>query len=659
MRNRSKDWGGEVDGMSLTRQLWLAIGLLMVIAFAGSFFVSSLSAKAYLGEQLRLKNADNANSLALVLTQQSPKDAVEVELTVSSQFDLGNYEYIRLTDPRGQTIAEQVGQDADPGAPGWFIALLPIEVPPGVAQVQDGWNSYGTLEVASHKRFAYGALWSSSLRMLAWFLAAAVVAGIAGTVLLRLILRPLDDVVDQAEAIGARRFITTPEPGTLEFQTVVRSMNTLAKRVRHMLEEESLRLDQLRREAHYDQVSAMLNRTHFVARVQAVLEREDEAASGSIVIARLMELNELNRNQGWAVVDSLIRRFADRLREMAPREAEWVYGRLNGSDFAVLAPGNPDTEGLARQVGEAIHLIARELDLSAVCQMPTAGTPYAFGEKVGAVLSRVDAALQGAVEEGGNAVRVAGRDTERQAGPTGDLGEWRRKLDAALTAGYLKLLTYPVADASGAFLHGECVARLRLSPDGDWLQAGEFMPWLSRLGFSPRLDEMVVDLALERLRKEPGDLCINLSAQAMNDALLVHRLANRLGQASDLARRLWIEVPEHGAFQHLEHFRILCALLKPTGCRLGIEHVGHQVSRIGELHDLGLDYMKIDASFVRGLDENHPNQVFLRGLAIIAHSIGLSAIGEGARSEQEVKMLVEMGFDGVTGPAVTLRGKEA
>jgi EAL domain-containing protein (putative c-di-GMP-specific phosphodiesterase class I) len=68
--------------------------------------------------------------------------------------------------------------------------------------------------------------------------------------------------------------------------------------------------------------------------------------------------------------------------------------------------------------------------------------------------------------------------------------------------------------------------------------------------------------------------------------------------------------------------------------------------------------MKIDASFVRGLEENHANQVFLRGLAIIAHSIGLSAIGEGARTEQEVKMLVEMGFDGVTGPAVTLRGKE-
>ena len=77
-------------------------------------------------------------------------------------------------------------------------------------------------------------------------------------------------------------------------------------------------------------------------------------------------------------------------------------------------------------------------------------------------------------------------------------------------------------------------------------------------------------------------------------------------------------------FQSLENFRILSALLKPVGCRIGIEHVGHQVAHIGELHDLGLDYLKIDASFVQNIDQNQANQVFLRGLAIIAHSTGIA-----------------------------------
>ena len=196
--------------MSLIRQLWLAIALLMLIALGGSFFVSSLAAKGYLQEQLTLKNLDNANSLASVLGQM-PKDAVEIELLVSSQFDLGGYEYIRLADPRGKLIVERVAEALDPGAPDWFVGMLRIEARPGVAQVQDGWKQYGTLTVSSHTRFAYRALWTSTKKLVTWFLLAALLAGAGGTLLLRVILRPLDDVVTQAEAIGARRFITTPD----------------------------------------------------------------------------------------------------------------------------------------------------------------------------------------------------------------------------------------------------------------------------------------------------------------------------------------------------------------------------------------------------------------------------------------------------------------
>jgi EAL domain-containing protein (putative c-di-GMP-specific phosphodiesterase class I)/GGDEF domain-containing protein len=645
--------------MSLIKQLWMAIALIMLIGFGGSFLVSSLSAKAYLQEQLLLKNLDNATSMAAMLSQL-PKDEIIVEQLVAAQFDIGHYESIRLVDPDGNVLVERISEDADLGAPAWFAALLQIKAEPGVGQVQDGWQQYGTLTMASHARFAYRELWRGTLNLLYWFLGAALLAGLAGTLLLRVILRPLDGVVLQAEAIGARRFITTPEPGTLEFQAVVRSMNSLAKRVRQMLEEESLRLDQLRREAHYDSVSAVLNRGHFVARVQSVLEREDEAAQGVLVIARLLDLNDLNRSQGWAVMDTLIKRFAQALRALEPDNAEWVFGRLNGSDFGVLAPAVEDPSLLAHQINDALNMLARELNLEMVCRLPTAATRYRHGDKLGPVLARVDAALAAAVDEGGSSIQIAGPAQKPLPGlPQGDLASWRQKLDAALTAGHLKLHSFPVVDAKGDFIHGECVARMRLVAGGEWLSAGEFMPWLARLGYSSRLDEIVIDLALERLRHGADDLCINLSAQAMNDAVLVHRIASKLADEPQLSARLWLEVPEHGVFQNLEHFRILCAMLKPVGCRLGIEHVGHQVSRIGQLHDLGIDYIKIDASFVRNLEQNQANQVFLRGLAIIAHSIGLSAIGEGVASESDFRMLMDLGMDGATGPAVTLREQDS
>ena len=641
--------------MSLVKQLWLAIALVMLIAFGGSFLVSTFSARAYLEEQLLLKNSDNATALAGALSQM-PKDAVTIELLIASQFDIGHYEYIRLVDPLGAPLVELVSDaDAD-GVPAWFSRLFRIEVEPGVAQVQDGWQRYGTLTLSSQARFAYRELWTSMLRLLGWFLAGALLAGVAGTVLLRMILRPLDGVVRQAEAIGARRFVTIDEPATAEFRSVVRSMNALARRVREMLEDESARLDQLRREAHHDAVTGLLNRTHFLARVQAVLAREDAGSEGVLVIGRLLDLNELNREQGWAVMDALIKRFAEALRAMTPDDAEWVFGRLNGSDFAVLAPGEDDAGALAQRVQDALQMLTRELGLEAHCRLPAAATPYRHGDDVSRVLARVDVALADAVLDGGASVRVAGAEQAAPPEQRVDLATWRARFDSALTAENLTLHSYPVVDAAGALLHRECVARLRLAPAGDWLHAGEFVPWLARLGNAGRLDEMVLDLALERLQQSDGGLCVNLSAQAMNDAVLLHRVAQRLAAAPDLAKRLWLEVPEYGAFQNLENFRILSALLKPVGCRIGIEHTGHQVAHIGELHDMGLDYLKIDASFVHRIDESQSNQVFLRGLAIIAHSIGLAAIAEGVATEQEFRTLVELGFDGATGPAITARG---
>jgi predicted signal transduction protein with EAL and GGDEF domain len=643
--------------MSLIRQLWLAIALVALVAFGGSALISSLSARAYLEDQLRLKNLDTANSLALTLSQM-PKDEVAIELLIAAQFDTGHYERISLVDPEGRVIIERLSAvDAD-GAPAWFVALLPIEVSPGVAQVQDGWMQFGTLTLNSHARFAYRALWDGVLGLFGWFLAAAVLTGGVGSVLLRIILRPLDRVVQQAEAIGARRFVTIDEPATTEFRRVVRSMNALSRHVQQMLEEESRRLDQLRREAHHDSASGLFNRAHFLARVQAVLEREDERSHGVLVIARILDLQALNRVHGWGVMDVLISRFAESMATLAPPGVEWLFGRLNGSEFAVLAPIEGDAVALGRRLQETLRMLANELGLEGGGRMAAAGTLYRHDDRLPGLLARVDAALAAAVAGGGDGVEiVAGESTLLEARQLGDLAAWRARFDAALVPGQVRLQCYPVIDAAGGLLHEEGTARLRVSADAEWLAARQFLPWLARLGEVARLDEMVIELALDQLRSTAGDVCINLSAQSLNDAVL-SRIATRLAAVPELAARLWIEVPEHGAYLHLEEFRLLCSRLQPIGCRVGIEHMGHQIARIGQLHDLGLDYVKVDAAFLHGLDSNPSNQIFLRGLAIIAHSIGLRVFAEGVDSEAVFQAVVALGFDGATGPAITARWQQ-
>ena len=69
-------------------------------------------------------------------------------------------------------------------------------------------------------------------------------------------------------------------------------------------------------------------------------------------------------------------------------------------------------------------------------------------------------------------------------------------------------------------------------------------------------------------------------------------------------------------------------------------------------YDVGVDYLKIDASFIRDIDSNAGNQTLLRTLCTVGHSIGVIVIAEGVRTDEEWAMLQDLGADGATGPGI-------
>ncbi len=641
--------------MSLSKQLWIAIAVIMALAFGGSFVVSTLSAQKYLSQQLYLKNLDNATSLAISMTQVA-EDPVSLELLLSAQFDSGHYQFIRLDDPNGKLLLERRNPAIPVGAPVWFQRLIPLEAPPGSAQVQTGWRQVGTLTLQSHGKFAYEALWRGTLRLLLWFAAGAAVTGLLGTLALKSILHPLYDVVDQAQALGARRFITIPLPRALELRRVVSAMNSLSGRIKGMLEEEAARLEALRRQIEYDPLTGLLQREPFLKRIEALLGRDDASGAGVLVVARFSRLMEINQELGRQTADQLLRRIGERLSALVAGQGDWLVGRLNGPEFALVAPCATATcEELAEQVAASLHLAIDDANLAGERLLPVGATALDPGEPLSQVLSRVDTALVAAERNEASSVQVVNRYATVQA--CNDLASWRLALTEALAANALKLVEFPVVDGQGKLLHFETPVRLLIG--GEWLSAGVVMQWAARLGLMPRLDGAVVSAALAELGKRQVSLGINISAEALCDAAFRAELLTQLQQAPELAARLWLEVPESGAFRHLAEFRALCLALKPLGVRIGLEHVGHQFSRIGELHDLGLDYIKIDAAISRDVHANPGSQAFLRGLCIIAHSIGLTTIAEGVRSEAELAILPGLGVDGMTGPGVRWSGQAA
>jgi len=232
--------------MSMYRQLWLAIMVSTLLALAGSMLASMFSARSYLESQLAIKNTDNATALALSLSQSNP-DPVMVELVVTSLFDRGHYEMIRVTDPSGATLVERIASDNEWDAPHWFVRLLPIKAEAGRAQISNGWKQFGTVTLVSHSRFAYGALWKSAYEMALALAIAGLVGGYLGSLVLRRLKGPLDAVIEQAKAITLRRFVTIDEPKVPELRQLAVAMNATVGRLKSMFDEEADRLDAVRR----------------------------------------------------------------------------------------------------------------------------------------------------------------------------------------------------------------------------------------------------------------------------------------------------------------------------------------------------------------------------------------------------------------------------
>ena len=635
--------------MSLIKQLWIAIALLMTFTFGGSLVVSVLSARHYLEQQLQVKNIDNATALALSLSQL-PKDPVTIELQISAQFDVGHYRFIRIVSPTGQTLVEREFTRPLEVAPRWFIELISIRAMPGQALIQDGWNQFGTLTLASHEQYAYQSLWDGTLDLLLWFVMASVVAGGIGTLLIRVITRPLVSVVSQAQAIAERRFLSIAEPRTPELRSVVSAMNSMVKRLKAMFSEEATRLDALRQKVNLDALTGLSGREHFLSQLRELLTSESSSAQGTLVVVRLIDLNTLNTRFGFQRVNSLVQQLGTLLKDNYQDRLGQQAGRLNSNEFAVVCP----TIDAPRDAAADLHqrLIQGWLpswagDMHNLFHV--GAVPYHRDQHIGELLSQADEALARAATQGENSWYAA-VEVVRTSLPA---EQWRTLLTQAVTGGKLQLALYPVVDSHNlTVIHQKGSIRLQVDTAETLLSAGDFMPMAERLNLTAPIDLQVVRLAIKYLRAAPGDMAINLSAETIVDFNFRFELALLLQDNPDVCKRLLFEVPEYGVFKQFDAFRDLVRSIKPLGCRVGIEYFGQRFAEGDKLADLGLDYIKVHPSYVHGIADSLGNQEFLKGLCSVARNFGIVVIALGVESKADLPLLTSLGFDGMTGLGV-------
>ncbi|WP_341915095.1 LapD/MoxY N-terminal periplasmic domain-containing protein [Polaromonas sp. YR568] len=624
--------------------MWLAIILSTLLALLGGLLASTLNARSYLTEQLSAKNTDNATALALALSQQRA-DAVMVELTVSALFDSGHYALIRVVDPLGKTIVERIAPATARTVPAWFVRALPLNAVPGQAQISSGWTQLGTLTLVSDSHFAYLALWKSVVQLVVALGLSGLLGGFLGAMILRRLHEPLQRVIRQASDISERRFVLIDVPDVPELKQLALAMNSMVTRLKTMFAEEAQRLEVLRISANYDPLTGLANRTFFLTQLLDSLDTED-AAGGTLLLVRLANFSRHQQRLGTPAVNELLRTFAVVLEKHAA-QAHAVAARIGESDFALLVPGPSGAHELAGKLLADLVQASAPLTGSGPAACIGMGR-LQHGQDMAGLMAQVSGALVAAEATGDNAIREAGGETTDDDQQTADL------IRRAFANGQVRQLSFPVLDQKGQLVHRDCTTELMLDGKQAWQPTRHFRQVGEAFQLMPLMDLSAIRLALGKLGSEPGlaGLAVSLSALSVSDKAFRSQLLDLLKANQEAARRLWLEVPEAAAVQHLDSFREFVASIRKAGSRVGLGQFGRHFSQVDALHDLGLDFLKVDSSFVRGLQYSTDNQLFLKSLASVAHKMGMQVYADGVIDRAEMAALQGAGFDGASGPAV-------
>lgn len=643
--------------MSLFKQLLLAICLFLVVAFSGSFMVSLESSRSQYVNQLRSHAQDAATALALSLTPNIDDPAM-VELMVSSIFDSGYYASIKVVDLSSNAVLVERHAEPDTnGVPRWFIRLIGLEAAGGDAIVSRGWQQAARVEVISHPMFALSKLWQSALGSLSWLLLCGAVSAVLGALLLRRQLRPLDYMVAQSHAIARREFLSLPDlPSTPELRRVVQAMNQMVEKLKALFQEQAERSERLRVESYQDSLTGLANRRYFEMQLAARVSNLEDARQGYLLLLRVQDLTGLNARLGGQRTDQLLQAIGQQLQRTCARfpETNNLITRSRGGEFAVLAPGMVHEEAI--QLAQALEVTLQSLhetgasDVSPVACIGMA--PYTPGDAPPALLKLADEALAMAESKADPGWVCLEQGVAAQAADSHH--DWHTRLDRALSNGQFELFFQPVVDSHdlARVLHYKVISRLQ-DEQGQTVAAGRFLPWLERFGWSARLDMLMLDKVLKHLQTHEQSLALNLSAATLNDAKALQQVYDLLGQHRALGPRLTFEIGEEQLPDHASLAQ-LTRRLRDLGFSLALQRFGGRFSMIGNLAHLGLAYLKIDGGYIRNIDQEQHKRLFIEAIQRAAHSIDLPLIAERVETEGELKVLQEMGVQGVQGQRVAV-----
>jgi diguanylate cyclase (GGDEF)-like protein len=408
----------------------------------------------------------------------------------------------------------------------------------------------------------------------------------------------------------------------------------------------------------HDQLTGLPNRVAFQQMLESTVEAYDHVAVMSIGLDRFQMVNRVHgRATGDRILQQVARRLSRSVRSddrMARASTGPTAGlaRWSGDDFAMMF-GNIQrlehvmviAERLNRALSDPFTVGGKEVFLSA--SIGAAMSPD-DGEDAETLLRHAESAMKDAKRHGGGLIRI-GRDL----GDEGDERKLRigRHLRGAIDRDELEVHYQPLVNLDTQQVVG-AEALLRWEhPELGRVSPAEFVPLAEEAGLIDGIGRWVLSTACRQLRAwqdeglSPIRISVNISAQQLLRGDLAEVVADALRETGVDGKMLELELSERGALRADRSTLGQLAALKEMGVRLSVDDFGTGNSAIAYLRRFPLDALKIDRSYVKGIELSENDAAITSAMIAMAHKLRLVVVAEGVEEAGQLEFLRECQCD--------------
>ena len=423
----------------------------------------------------------------------------------------------------------------------------------------------------------------------------------------------------------------------------------LAVSFNHMLDGIKSREREILRLAYEDVLTALPNRAMFIEQLeQAVRTSKRSGEPLAVMLLDLDRFKAINDTLGHPVGDQALREVGVRMR-LALRESD-VVARLGGDEFAVLlATGDADrAPAVAAKILKALEtplkIEDQSMDLGA--SIGIARFPQ-HGEDAASLLRAADVAMYAAKrDKSGHALYDPGHD-ERRQGYLTLLGELRH----AVENDELVVHYQPKVSLSGERVQ-EVEALVRWKhPTRGFIAPVQFIPFAEQTGYISAITRWVLRRAIHQCGawNRAGiavRVSVNISARDLRtEDELVETVSAALRFEELPAALLCLEITESGLMDDPGSAQSTLRKLRDLGVATSIDDYGTGYSSLAYIKQLPVNEIKIDRTFVAGMEADRRNAAIVRSTIELGHNLGLTVCAEGVETDHEVEELRRFGCD--------------